>query len=100
MNLHFFNLSILFLWSVGEQTFRIEISDKNDNPPYFTKEVFVADAISEDANVNALVTEIEAKDQDTGEINLSIFYYISYNMFIIECMSIYSIYYWIFHNWW
>ncbi|XP_026463684.1 LOW QUALITY PROTEIN: DE-cadherin-like [Ctenocephalides felis] len=52
----------------GEQTFRIEISDKNDNPPYFTKEVFVADAISEDANVNALVTEIEAKDQDTASI--------------------------------
>ncbi|XP_011307497.1 DE-cadherin [Fopius arisanus] len=50
----------------GEQDFRIEIADKNDNPPRFTQPVYTANAILENANINALVTEVKALDQDTA----------------------------------
>ncbi|XP_058809964.1 DE-cadherin isoform X2 [Phymastichus coffea] len=50
----------------GEQNFRIEIADKNDNPPHFTQHEYTANAISEDANINALVTEVKALDADTA----------------------------------
>ena len=50
----------------GEQNFRIEIADKNDNPPQFTQHEYKANSIPEDANVNALVTEVMALDADTA----------------------------------
>lgn len=53
---------------LGQQVFRIEIADKNDHPPRFTQQVYVAEAIPEDANINALVTEVKALDNDTGEM--------------------------------
>lgn len=46
--------------------FRIEIADKNDHAPKFSQERYVAEAIPEDANNNALVTEVKALDNDTG----------------------------------
>lgn len=46
--------------------FRIEIADKNDHPPRFTQRTYVAEAIPEDANINALVTEVKALDNDTA----------------------------------
>jgi len=46
--------------------FRIEIADKNDHPPRFTQETYVAERVSEDANINALVTEVKALDNDTA----------------------------------
>lgn len=53
--------------NTGQQVFRIEIADKNDNPPRFTQEVYVAEAIPEDANINYIVTEVKAQDNDTGQ---------------------------------
>lgn len=50
----------------GEQDFRIEIADKNDNPPHFTQPVYTANSILENANRNALVTEVKAVDMDTA----------------------------------
>lgn len=50
----------------GEQNFRIEIADKNDNPPHFTQREYKANSIPEDANINALVTEVKALDADTA----------------------------------
>lgn len=52
--------------STGQQVFRIEIADKNDHAPKFSQERYVAEAIPEDANNNALVTEVKALDNDTG----------------------------------
>ncbi|PSN30050.1 DE-cadherin [Blattella germanica] len=54
--------------NTGQQVFRIEIADKNDNPPRFTQKVYVAEAIPEDANINSPVTEVTALDNDTGAI--------------------------------
>lgn len=51
--------------------FRIEIADKNDHPPKFTEAVYIAEAIPENANTNARVTQVNAQDNDTG-----IYYYI------------------------
>ncbi|KAK0157584.1 hypothetical protein PV328_011310 [Microctonus aethiopoides] len=50
----------------GEQYFRIEITDKNDNPPKFTENQYVATAIPENANINALVIDVKAVDADTA----------------------------------
>ncbi|RZF43960.1 hypothetical protein LSTR_LSTR006768 [Laodelphax striatellus] len=52
--------------NIGQQVFRIEIADKNDNPPKFTKSVYIAESILENANQNSLVTEIKALDNDTA----------------------------------
>lgn len=60
---------------LGEQVFRIEIADKNDHPPRFTQPVYIALAIPEDANINSLVTEVKALDNDTGNIA----YHLGYN---------------------
>ena len=53
--------------NTGQQVFRIEIADKNDNPPRFTQKVYIAEAIPEDANINFPVTEVKALDNDTGQ---------------------------------
>lgn len=53
--------------NTGQQVFRIEIADKNDNAPRFTQRVYVAEAIPEDANINSQVTEVKALDNDTGQ---------------------------------
>ncbi|XP_066595703.1 DE-cadherin isoform X2 [Prorops nasuta] len=50
----------------GQQVFRIEIADKNDNAPHFTQPVYTANAILENANINAPVTEVKAIDADTA----------------------------------
>ncbi|XP_033215756.1 DE-cadherin-like isoform X2 [Belonocnema kinseyi] len=50
----------------GQQVFRIEIADKNDNAPHFTQAVYTASSILENANINALVTEVKALDADTA----------------------------------
>lgn len=50
----------------GQQVFRIEIADKNDNPPHFTQDTYVAESIAENANINVLVTQVTALDVDTG----------------------------------
>lgn len=50
----------------GQQNFHIIIGDTNDNPPRFTKKVYIAEAV-EDANLHALITEVRAIDNDTGK---------------------------------
>lgn len=60
----------------GQQVFRIEIADKNDNQPKFTKDTYVADAIAEDANINELVTQVIAEDVDTGNFSLFVIFLI------------------------
>uniref|UniRef100_A0A224XKW2 Putative cadherin egf lag seven-pass g-type receptor n=1 Tax=Panstrongylus lignarius TaxID=156445 RepID=A0A224XKW2_9HEMI len=50
----------------GQQVFRIEIVDKNDHPPKFTQSLYIAEAIPEDANINAAVMEVIALDDDTA----------------------------------
>lgn len=52
----------------GEQVFRIEIADKNDNPPRFTQKIYRAIGVREDSNVNALVAEVKALDNDTSSV--------------------------------
>ncbi|XP_065341407.1 DE-cadherin isoform X3 [Cloeon dipterum] len=49
----------------GQQSFHIIIGDTNDNPPKFTQKNYQAEAL-ENANLNALVTEIRAVDNDTA----------------------------------
>ncbi|XP_051171041.1 DE-cadherin [Leptopilina boulardi] len=49
----------------GQQVFRIEIADKNDNSPHFTHSLYVAKGVMENANINQRVIEVEAKDEDT-----------------------------------
>lgn len=50
----------------GQQVFRIEIADKNDHPPHFQQEVYIAEKLPEDANVNFLVIEVTAEDVDAA----------------------------------
>lgn len=69
----------------GEQNFRIEIADKNDNPPYFTQSEYVANAIPEDTNINSLVTEVKATDKDSASpVTYSIVHGNVDNSFFIE----------------
>ncbi|XP_050545953.1 DE-cadherin isoform X3 [Daktulosphaira vitifoliae] len=69
----------------GEQVFRIEIADKNDHAPKFTQSVYEAEEIPEDANLNALVTEVKALDQDTASpVTYSIVEGNTFNAFLIE----------------
>ncbi|CAG2057162.1 unnamed protein product, partial [Timema podura] len=51
--------------NTAELSFWINIGDKNDNPPVFTQKIYVAEEIPENANTNALVTEVKALDKDT-----------------------------------
>ncbi|KAJ8874233.1 hypothetical protein PR048_025075 [Dryococelus australis] len=50
----------------AEINFWINIGDKNDNPPKFTMPVYVANQINEDANMNQLVIQVVAEDNDTA----------------------------------
>lgn len=52
--------------NMGQQVFRIEIADLNDNPPHFTLPTYVSDAIAENANNNLLVIQVKAVDVDTA----------------------------------
>ncbi|KAI5644881.1 cadherin domain-containing protein [Phthorimaea operculella] len=54
--------------NIGQQTFLIEIADKNDNRPEFTQETYIAESIAENANINELVTQVTALDTDTASI--------------------------------
>lgn len=74
-----------FFFYTGQQVFRIEIADKNDHPPHFTQEIYEAEEIPEDANLNALVTEVKALDADTASlVTYSIVEGNTYNAFLIE----------------
>ncbi|XP_066996058.2 DE-cadherin [Anabrus simplex] len=69
----------------GEQNFRIEIADKNDNKPEFTKPWYIAEAIAEDANINFQVAEVKALDNDTASpVVYSIIDGNTYDAFLIE----------------
>lgn len=71
--------------NIGQQVFRIEIADKNDNAPRFTQRVYVAEAIPEDANINSQVTEVKALDNDTAStVRYSIVAGNKYDAFLIE----------------
>lgn len=48
----------------GQQVFRIEIADKNDHPPHFQRDQYVADELPEDSNLNSVVIEVTAFDKD------------------------------------
>lgn len=48
------------------QVFRIEIADKNDHPPKFKQDEYLAERVPEDSNLNSLVIEVQAVDQDTA----------------------------------
>ncbi|XP_014282551.1 DE-cadherin isoform X2 [Halyomorpha halys] len=69
----------------GQQVFRIEIADKNDHPPKFTEAVYIAEAIPENANTNARVTQVNAQDNDTASlVHYSIFYGNENDAFVID----------------
>ncbi|XP_029165136.1 DE-cadherin isoform X1 [Nylanderia fulva] len=72
----------------GQQVFRIEIADKNDNPPRFTQKVYTHNSIYENANVNAPVTEVKAVDSDTASpVTYSIISGNTGNSFYIEATT-------------
>ena len=48
--------------------FRIEIADKNDNPPHFTQAIYKVNSIPENTEINRLVTEVKAVDKDTASL--------------------------------
>ncbi|XP_052754013.1 DE-cadherin isoform X2 [Galleria mellonella] len=71
--------------NIGQQSFLIEIADKNDNPPHFQKDTYVAESIAENANTNELVTVVKAVDIDTASvISYSIVAGNTYDAFVIR----------------
>ncbi|XP_061941951.1 DE-cadherin isoform X2 [Apis cerana] len=69
----------------GQQVFRIEIADKNDNAPHFTQAVYTANSILENANINEAVTEVKALDSDTASpVTYSIIFGNTDDSFYIE----------------
>lgn len=55
------------------QKFNIKISDKNDHPPKFTKELYVTKNVAEDENINTVIAVVTAQDVDTAsQISYSI----------------------------
>ncbi|XP_075165630.1 DE-cadherin [Haematobia irritans] len=50
----------------GQQVFRIEIADKNDHKPTFESPEYVAEQLPEDANINHIVIEVTAVDEDNA----------------------------------
>ncbi|XP_069678927.1 DE-cadherin [Periplaneta americana] len=72
----------------GQQVFRIEIADKNDNKPKFTQQIYVAESVSEDSNINSQVTEVKALDNDTASVvKYSIIAGNTYDAFLIEDLT-------------
>lgn len=72
----------------GQQVFRIEIADKNDNPPRFTQKVYTHNSIYENANINAPVTEVKAVDSDSASpVTYSIISGNTDNSFYIEATT-------------
>uniref|UniRef100_A0A1B0CLN1 Cadherin domain-containing protein n=1 Tax=Lutzomyia longipalpis TaxID=7200 RepID=A0A1B0CLN1_LUTLO len=60
--------------NMGQQVFRIEIADKNDHRPHFTRDEYISDKVAEDANINFLVIEVTAEDADAAsQITYTIF---------------------------
>lgn len=53
--------------NTGQHVFLIDIADKNDNSPKFTRDTYIPAEVAESANINELVTQIEAKDVDAGK---------------------------------
>jgi len=49
-----------------QQVFQIEITDKNDNPPRFTRKVYTHNSIYENANINAPISEVKTIDSDVA----------------------------------
>ncbi|KAF7994833.1 hypothetical protein HCN44_004305 [Aphidius gifuensis] len=47
-----------------ESTFRIEIGDKNDNPPHFNESVYTARSVGENSNKHKIVVQVHANDED------------------------------------
>lgn len=69
----------------GQQVFRIEIADKNDNAPHFDRPVYTAVGILENANQNEVVTEVKAIDSDTASpVTYSIIFGNTDDSFLIE----------------
>ncbi|XP_026332342.1 DE-cadherin isoform X2 [Hyposmocoma kahamanoa] len=54
--------------NTGQHVFLIEIADKNDNPPQFTQDTYVTTEVAESANINELVTQVAAIDNDTASV--------------------------------
>ena len=52
--------------NVATQVFRIDIADKNDHPPKFKLDEYLADRVPEDSNLNTMVIEVQALDLDTA----------------------------------
>lgn len=50
----------------GQQVFRIEIADKNDHKPHFEMSEYLADKLPEDSNINFIVIEVTAQDEDNA----------------------------------
>lgn len=48
----------------GNQVFRIQIADKNDHKPHFRQDEYIADKLPENANINSVVIEVNAIDED------------------------------------
>ncbi|XP_026497557.1 DE-cadherin isoform X4 [Vanessa tameamea] len=71
--------------NAGQQVFLIEIADKNDNPPHFTQDTYVAESIAENANINEIVTQVTALDIDTASVvTYSIVAGNTYDAFVIR----------------
>jgi len=73
-NFSIFSVHKLFLnfkKSLCTEIFQIQIANKNNNPPRFTRKVY-NHSIYEDTNINTLVTEVEAIDSDRTYVTYSI----------------------------
>lgn len=78
--------------NAGQQVFLIEIADKNDNPPHFTQDTYVAESIAENANINELVTVVSALDIDTGLFALSLLLSDILMCFVVNNLYVYFTY--------
>ncbi|XP_037944912.1 DE-cadherin [Teleopsis dalmanni] len=50
----------------GQQVFTIDIADKNDHKPHFQRSEYVAEKLPEDSNINHIVVEVTAEDEDNA----------------------------------
>lgn len=58
-----FNLYLRFFFFAVTKFIRIGIADKNDNPPYFDKELYEAE-VDENEDIQHTVLTVTAKDHD------------------------------------